>query len=258
MAKTRSRPLPQELLKTESRSAAHVPDIEAKHVLDVYDSIAPHWHGTRYKAWPRVQAFIDGLPRHSVVADIGCGNGKNMPACESVGFAIGSDFSVKLLEICRERKFEVFAADCTAVPLRTGAFDAALSIAVLHHLSTRERRIAAIAEAKRVLCIGGRMLFYAWAKEQTSGRSGHIFESADVFVPWHLKMEGEVDLIAIKDTLPAAGSVDEEKKALVFDRYCHVYEEGELPSLFEAVEGLRIVECYYDTGNWCVIAERTS
>ena len=38
--------------------------------------------------------------------------------------------------------------------------------------------------------------------------------------------------------------------------YCHVYGEGELPELVASTPGLRLVETFYDTSNWCVIAEK--
>jgi alkylated DNA repair protein alkB homolog 8 len=38
----------------------------------------------------------------------------------------------------------MFGCDALHVPLRSGAFDAAISIAVLHHISTVERRLALI------------------------------------------------------------------------------------------------------------------
>jgi hypothetical protein len=36
-----------------------MPLIEREHVQQLYDAIAPNWHGTRYKAWPQVEAFIE-------------------------------------------------------------------------------------------------------------------------------------------------------------------------------------------------------
>lgn len=42
------------------------------------------------------------------------------------------------------RDYELFGCDALNVPLRAGAFDAAISIAVLHHISTPERRVALI------------------------------------------------------------------------------------------------------------------
>ncbi|CAN0018217.1 unnamed protein product, partial [Phaeothamnion confervicola] len=57
-------------------SSGRTPQIEREHVRAVYDVIAAHWDRTRYKPWPRVATFLAGLPPGSLVADIGCGNGK--------------------------------------------------------------------------------------------------------------------------------------------------------------------------------------
>lgn len=46
------------------------------------------------------------------------------------------------------------------------SIDAILCIAVIHHLSTDERRLQAIPEIISVLQIGGQALIYVWAKEQ--------------------------------------------------------------------------------------------
>jgi len=46
--------------------------------------------------------FLRSLPPHALVADCGCGNGKylgELPALET----FGSDTSVRLLQLCRER-----------------------------------------------------------------------------------------------------------------------------------------------------------
>ena len=61
-------------------------------------------------------------------------------------------------------------ADGVRLPYRSSAFDVALNIAVLHHLSTAERRLQCIRETLRILKPGGRALFYAWAKEQKMAR----------------------------------------------------------------------------------------
>jgi hypothetical protein len=39
----------------------------------------------------------------------------------------------------------------------------------------------------RIIAVGGRGLFYAWAFEQKNAKSGHQFPAHDVLVPWHLK-----------------------------------------------------------------------
>ncbi|XP_054556807.1 probable tRNA methyltransferase 9B isoform X2 [Talpa occidentalis] len=50
---------------------------------------------------------------------------------------------------------------------------------VIHHFSTKQRRIKAIKEMARVLVPGGQLMIYVWALEQ---KKRH-FEKQDVFVP---------------------------------------------------------------------------
>lgn len=52
---------------------------------------------------------------------------------------------------------------------------------VIHHLSTKERRIRAIKEMTRTLRVGGRIMIYVWAMEQKRRK----FEKQDIFVPWN-------------------------------------------------------------------------
>ena len=52
------------------------------------------------------------------------------------------------------------------LPVRNAVFDSVISIAVIHHFSTKTLRIAAISEFHRILKIGGKVLIYVWAYEQ--------------------------------------------------------------------------------------------
>ena len=110
--------------------AAQVPSaafVEKEYVKNVYDSIASQWHGTRYKAWPKVESFILSQPKGSLFGDIGCGNGKNLPACNSVGFGVGCDISVGLATIAStERLLEVPVADIMKLPYKSELFDCVL------------------------------------------------------------------------------------------------------------------------------------
>ncbi len=59
---------------------------------------------------------------------------------------LGADRSTKLLEICRKKydDFNMLAADACNLPIRSGSCDAVLSIAVLHHLSSKSARLKAL------------------------------------------------------------------------------------------------------------------
>uniref|UniRef100_A0A8C9LDX0 Uncharacterized protein n=1 Tax=Pavo cristatus TaxID=9049 RepID=A0A8C9LDX0_PAVCR len=51
-------------------------ELEQEYVHRVYEEIATHFSSTRHSPWPRVVEFLRSLPEGSVVADVGCGNGK--------------------------------------------------------------------------------------------------------------------------------------------------------------------------------------
>ena len=68
------------------------------------------------------------------------------------------------------------------------AFDFAISIAVVHHLSTPERRIEAVRSILETQKPDGRALVYVWALEQASSRRGWTEnDEQDVMVPWVMK-----------------------------------------------------------------------
>ncbi|XP_021565719.1 alkylated DNA repair protein alkB homolog 8 isoform X2 [Carlito syrichta] len=139
--------------------------LEQEYVHRVYEEIAGHFSSTRHSPWPHIVAFLKALPSGSIVADIGCGNGKYLGINEEL-FMIGCDRSQNLVDICRERRFQTFVCDALAVPVRSGSCDACLSIAVIHHFATAERRVAALQELVRLLRPGGKALIYVWAMEQ--------------------------------------------------------------------------------------------
>lgn len=50
--------------------------LEQEYVHNVYEEIATHFSSTRHSPWPRIVEFLRSLPKGSIVADVGCGNGK--------------------------------------------------------------------------------------------------------------------------------------------------------------------------------------
>ncbi|CAL1526809.1 unnamed protein product [Lymnaea stagnalis] len=145
-------------------------ELERQHVHKVYDDIAAHFSGTRYKPWPRVVDFLLEQPAMSLLADVGCGNGKCLGVNKSL-FEIGSDYSGNLANICRSRGFETCVADVTCLPFRSDIFDVVLCIAVIHHMATKERRHKAVSEVVRILRPGGKALIYVWAIEQECNKT---------------------------------------------------------------------------------------
>lgn len=79
---------------------------------------------------------------------------------------LGSDICPELVSIGRSRGHEVITCDCLHLPYRSNQFDGLICIAVIHHLSSEERRLNALFEMVRVLRPGGTLLVYVWAMEQ--------------------------------------------------------------------------------------------
>ncbi|KAJ3021411.1 UNVERIFIED_CONTAM: tRNA methyltransferase, has a role in tRNA modification [Siphonaria sp. JEL0065] len=259
--------------------------LERTHVQSVYEAIAPHFSATRYKPWPVVESFLKELPTGSIGADVGCGNGKYLGVNKEL-YTIGSDMAVNFASIVNERGFEAMVCDNLSLPYRPSSFDFVVSIAVIHHFSSFERRVAAVKELIRILKPGGKVLIFVWALEQEDG-SKRRFEKQDVFVPWNLdkksfggkkkeerKSKKEVleeeeakkkeEALSHGFTALALNPEEAEPKLvvksgnenIVYQRFYHVFVKGELDQVVEAAGGVEITTSGYDRDNWYVIATK--
>ncbi|KAF7234349.1 hypothetical protein EG68_12137 [Paragonimus skrjabini miyazakii] len=185
--------------------------LEDKCVHQVYDLIATEFSSTRHSPWPAVLDFLREQPAGAFGADLGCGNGKHLVAaaqltmkqseaiageslpasssrkqeltvpyqsepgihqsCLSLAPMLALDRSTRLTHIVRERGFDVVVGDILRLPYVANRLDFFLCIAVIHHLSTMERRLQAVIELARLLRPNGRGLIQVWAKEQHDPRS---------------------------------------------------------------------------------------
>ena len=90
-------------------------------------------------------------------------------------------------------------------------------------------------------------------------------------MPFHKKagVQGLVRVEERKESSGAAGETgagegagesegaEDPEAPKVYQRYCHVYKEGELETLFDHLGSwVRVNRVYFDCGNWCVEAER--
>ncbi|KAK7275723.1 hypothetical protein RIF29_16845 [Crotalaria pallida] len=324
----------KEMDSASSISIKSTPEIEKTYVHRVYDAIAPHFSSTRFAKWPKVAAFLSSLPSGSLVLDAGCGNGKYLgfnPDC----FFVGCDISPSLIKICADRGHEVLVADAVNLPYKTGFGDAAISIAVLHHLSTESRRIKAIEELVRAVRKGGLVLITVWAVEQedkslitkwtplsakydeeewigpgsprarttsslslqsipeceecSSGEHVDVLDDCatmkiqetedltdqdqhhsrdlkdnknienqqEYFVPWHLPYHrAEISGSSAQALANGLATRDDKKGAVVYNRYYHVFSEGELERLASGINNARVVDQFFDKSNWCIILEK--
>ncbi|KAF2207555.1 hypothetical protein CERZMDRAFT_50763 [Cercospora zeae-maydis SCOH1-5] len=225
----------------------HGETYEEEHVHTVYEQIASHFSSTRYKPWPIIERFLKSLPPGSIGLDIGCGNGKYLAVNPEI-FIIASDRSPALISIAHHnphnKPHSVCIASILSLPHQPASFDFAISIAVIHHLSTPERRIEAVRAVLETLKPhGGKALLYCWALEQEGSRRGwKEGMEQDVMVPWVKKGK-------------KGGEGEEGKEDETFLRYYHLYRKGELEGDVCAAGG-KVVEAGYEKDNWWVVAER--
>ncbi|GAW15390.1 hypothetical protein ANO14919_047990 [Xylariales sp. No.14919] len=232
-------------------AAAQSPEAyEDEHVHSVYESIAGHFSSTRYKPWPFIASFLrERVASGSVGLDVGCGNGKYLGVREGADVhMIGSDRSPSLVGIARGRGFDVAVADGLALPFRPGCADFVLCIAVIHHMSTRERRVDALRKLLACVRGDGQVLVYVWALEQSSSRRGwDVNSEQDQLVPWVMKANQN------KKDKESGGN---EGVDTTYERFYHLYREGELEEDIRAAGG-RVLESGYERDNWWVIGGHT-
>ncbi|WP_224332206.1 class I SAM-dependent methyltransferase [Haloprofundus halobius] len=158
-----------------------------------YDAIAEHFAATREYPWPEVESFVadvaDERPATRAL-DVGCANGRHCELLAShARSVVGLDVSRQLLREARkraaERGFDVSLVhgDAARLPFRTETFDLAVYVATLHHLTSREARVASLDELARVLRPGGRALVSAWSTEHSTFEETAGF---DTTVDWTL------------------------------------------------------------------------
>lgn len=197
-------------------------------VKQTYEDIAIEFSNTRYNIWNCVKKFLDNIEKKSIIGDIGCGNGKNMNYRKDC-INIGCDFSSNLVKLCNNKNLNVIIGNILNIPFNDNIFDYTLCIAVIHHLSSKTKRIKAIKELIRVTKKGGKILILVWALEQKSD-SKRKFINQENLLDWK-----------------------NNNKKIMAKRYYYVFKKDELDSL---VDKKYIVESFYEKGNWGIILKK--
>lgn len=200
--------------------------MEKTNVLDIYNLIALDFSRTRYGVWSSVKNFIESFPNEAQFLEIGCGNGKNMLLRPS-NFT-GCDNCENFVKICKKRKLNVIQSCATNLPFKSHNFDASLSVAVIHHLSTVERREKAINEQIRVTKPGGLIFIEVWAFENNNRV---IDKNQDSLVPWNLNGK-------------------------VFQRFYHFFKKKEIVKTIQKFENVELLSITNEKFNWIIILKK--
>lgn len=199
----------------------------------IWNSIAKSFDSTRRKTWKECIDFINDLPKNSIVADIGSGNGRHLiPCAKQCKKVIGLDISDELLKIVQKKvdenklnNVELIHSDAVSIPLKNDSVDAILFIATLHNIPERRRRINALEEINRILKPDGKAIISVWSRWQDKFRQHFVNRC---FKRYERKEFGDIKL-------------HWRQHGLNVPRFYHLYDKREFSNDLEKA-GLEIIE----------------
>lgn len=206
--------------------------METIYVHDIYNKIAKEFDVTRFSLWYGVTAFLDKIIPNSTILDLGCGNGKYLSYRKDCHI-YGCDTSTELLNIAKIKHphANLCIANGIDLPYSDNFFDSIISIAVLHHIDSYEKRIKFIQEINRVVKPGGSVFISVWAEEAPikNKNKWKIIdkENHDYLVPWHSKEE-------------------------VYYRYYHLFTYDEIKNIIDKTVNYSYLDIKFDFDNWYV------
>lgn len=198
----------------------------SKNIKEVYDKIAEGFYHTRQHPLTPELTKISKIWKPGKLLDIGCGHANSTLPFAQAGFSCHAiDISTKMLKLAKQytkkhgAKIVFKKGDLLKITFKE-KFDYIISIAVLHHLDSEEKRLKALKEIKRLLKPKGKFFLTVWNQPELYG--------TDDYVEWKTR----------------------EK---IYQRYYHFFSKKELKDLFKKI-GLK-AKIYEDDSkkNICIL-----
>jgi alkylated DNA repair protein alkB family protein 8 len=213
-------------------------------VKESYDKIAKYFANTRVFTWLWTDNFINSLDKNSLILDIGSGNGRNTKYQKHLIF--GLDISLEQLKmginvsnvnnginVSNESNGSnttiSIQGNMIILPFKSNSFDAILSIASFHHLSTIEERHNCLQEMKRILVSNGKMLLSVWSIHQPAKTKRKFDKYGDINVNWNTNIK------------------DQYGNFIIIPRYYYIFQLNEIKELLSTY--FTIEKYYWDCGN---------
>jgi ubiquinone/menaquinone biosynthesis C-methylase UbiE len=160
---------------------------------EVWETIADSWTNLHNKPEKEIINFSKKVNKGPIL-DLGCGNCRNsLQFLERKIDCVGLDFSKGMIreakKLLKKKKLKenLVIGNLVDIPFKKGSFLLILCIKSLHHLETRENRLKALKEMKRV---GIKILMSGWKRWQLRF-FGDLIKSffarhfADIYVNWN-------------------------------------------------------------------------
>ncbi len=212
-----------------SENMSCMPKPNDSQIKEVYNSIAEGFYNLRQHPITPEVAKIAGIWKPGKLLDIGCGIGNSTLPFAKKGFdCIGVDISPKMARQAKryleknKANFTLELGSMLNLPLKENSFDYVISVAVLHHLDSEEKRLQALEEIRRILKKQGKLFLTVWHKKTNKN---------DVYIPWN-------------------------RKGKTYNRYYHFFKKEELRKLLEKTgfEKIKISEDGRKKKNLCILA----
>jgi ubiquinone/menaquinone biosynthesis C-methylase UbiE len=204
--------------------------LEKEKVYNTYQKIAEHFSNTRHYIWPNTKLYIDSIKPNLKVADIGCGNGRNMYRKDIEWY--GMDFCDKFVDLCNSENKNVVLGNILDIPFSDNEFDYTICIAVIHHLSTFERRLKSIQELIRITKPKGKIYLQVWCFNKDK------YDTQEAIVEWNLQKK-----------------YNGGKKNIIINRYYHLFLKDELENMIPK-NLVTITKSIEEHNNWIVELEK--
>lgn len=214
-----------------------------------YEKIAEQFSRTRSSFWKELDFIKKEISEGDNVLDLGCGNGRlyEFLKDKKIDYT-GVDSSEGLLKLAREKYGETakfVKGDALNLPFADESFDKIVSIAVLHHIPSKESRKKFLSEARRVLKKDGLLIISVWNMRQRK-YAPLLIKNA------FLKLIG----LSALDFGDAYLGWNKEKNV----RFLHAFGKREFKKLLEesgfSVERLAFVKRKSGQGNLLAIVEK--
>jgi len=200
----------------------------------LYSNIINEFDNTRGYVWPCLKKFISLIPNKNELSiyEAGCGNGRNLVYAKNAGFKYvsGIDICPEFVKICNDKKLDVAIGNI--LDSLDKKYDIILSVAVIHHLDTEEKRIKAIMNLINGLKEYGILFLTFWSYEVGDSIVKKTLELGDNLVPWRSK----------------------RTKQILENRYYYIYNRENLTNMLNKLGVHYTIE--WEEQNWIVIIKK--
>ena len=202
-----------------------------------YQTIASDFSKTRQNlSWPEIDYFKKYIKNGQSVLDLGCGNGRLLNSLKEFNCEYkGLDNSVNLIDhakkIFPDMSNNFVVGELFELPFADQQFDVIFCLAAFHHLPTKELRLQALNEMRRVLKKDGIVLMTNWCVWQK------LFWK-NIFTEFRLKNKWNDFFIPWKST--------NER----INRYYYGFTQHELGSLFAQTNWEIIENDFFPKNSW--------